>query len=144
MFRGNKRTHGILFFGLVLVIWQCFYVMDWRYTFHLINYSTKSEFFNRPSELEADNTSGRRLAELIKVDESQVISNKSDIKFKKILFWNEAYGSKNFIIGLGKDVFRKAGCPVWHCESSDDRRNVSESISNSYIFILLKRLHHSW
>lgn len=42
---------------------------------------------------------------------------------KRLLFWNEAYGTKNFDIGLGKDVFRKAGCPVWQCESSDNRSN---------------------
>ena len=46
-----------------------------------------------------------------------------DLTVKRLLFWNEAYGTKNFDIGLGKDVFRKAGCPVWQCESSDDRTN---------------------
>lgn len=44
-----------------------------------------------------------------------------DFPRKRILFWNEAYGAKNYDIGLGRDVFRQAGCPVWQCETSDDR-----------------------
>ena len=40
-------------------------------------------------------------------------------KYKKILFWNEAYGGKTYDIGIGSDVFHQAGCPVWkHSEKT--------------------------
>jgi alpha-1,3-fucosyltransferase len=29
-------------------------------------------------------------------------------------------------VGIGKDALRKSGCPVWQCETSDDRHNVEE------------------
>lgn len=38
----------------------------------------------------------------------------------------QAYGSKNYGVGFGSDALRKAGCPVWQCETSDDRRDVDE------------------
>jgi len=47
--------------------------------------------------------------------------NEDNIPRKKILFWNDAYGGKTFDIGLGKNVFREAGCPVWQCETTDNR-----------------------
>lgn len=45
---------------------------------------------------------------------------------KKILFWNEAYGSKSYDIGIGSDVFRKAGCRTWQCETTDNRDGVDQ------------------
>lgn len=48
------------------------------------------------------------------------------VDVKKILFWNEAYGSKNYEIGIGSDVFQKAGCPTWQCETTDIRDNVEQ------------------
>ena len=34
------------------------------------------------------------------------------------------YGSENFDIGYGRDAFRRLGCPVWQCETSDNRTDV--------------------
>ncbi|KAF2360504.1 Fucosyltransferase N-terminal [Trinorchestia longiramus] len=34
---------------------------------------------------------------------------------KKILYWNEFYGSKDFDFGIGQEPFRSAGCPVSSC-----------------------------
>ena len=49
-----------------------------------------------------------------------------DPLFKKILFWNEAYGSKNYGVGHGHDALRKYGCPVWQCETTDNRSSAHE------------------
>lgn len=40
---------------------------------------------------------------------------------KKILFWTKdnENGREYVIGGLGRDAFRKAGCPVWQCENHD-------------------------
>ncbi len=48
------------------------------------------------------------------------ISSKS-ISMKKILFWTKdnENGREYVIGGLGRDAFRKAGCPVWQCENHD-------------------------
>lgn len=51
-------------------------------------------------------------------------------RYKKILYWNSAIslplGSKNnnFGLGVGRDRFKSAGCPVWQCETSEDRSNL--------------------
>jgi len=39
---------------------------------------------------------------------------------KKILFWTkDNENSREYAVGLGRDAFRKAGCPVWQCENHD-------------------------
>lgn len=38
----------------------------------------------------------------------------------------QAYGSKDYGVGLGPDALRKSGCPVWQCETSDDRRGAED------------------
>ena len=53
---------------------------------------------------------------------------------KKILFWNEAYGAKTYDIGLGKDVFRRAGCPVWSCETTDNRSSLPVGSFDAIVF----------
>ena len=57
-----------------------------------------------------------------------------DKQFKKILFWNEAYGGKTYDIGLGRDVFRQAGCPVWQCSSTDDRKASQHEEFDAVVF----------
>ncbi|XP_046448573.1 alpha-(1,3)-fucosyltransferase C-like [Daphnia pulex] len=49
-----------------------------------------------------------------------------DTPFKRILFWNGVYGSKDYGIGIGRDAMKKSGCPVWQCETSDNRSDVME------------------
>jgi len=49
--------------------------------------------------------------------------------YKKILFWNWSgtmpvgRENSNFGVGVGRDRFKKAGCPVWQCETSENRDN---------------------
>lgn len=50
--------------------------------------------------------------------------------YKKILYWNSALtlplsrSNSNFGLGVGRDVYERAGCPVWQCETSEDRTNL--------------------
>ena len=52
--------------------------------------------------------------------------------YKKILYWNKAdtlplgRENSNFGLGVGSDRFKSAGCPVWQCETSEDRSNLLE------------------
>ena len=52
--------------------------------------------------------------------------------FKKILYWNSAETlpfsrkNNNFGFGIGRDRYKSAGCPVWQCETSEDRTNLSQ------------------
>jgi len=51
-------------------------------------------------------------------------------RYKKILYWNSArslpLGSENnnFGLGIGRDRYKSAGCPVWQCETSENRSNL--------------------
>ena len=38
-----------------------------------------------------------------------------------ILFWNEAYGSKEYDLGFGREPFYKARCPETRCFATADR-----------------------
>ncbi|XP_057371281.1 alpha-(1,3)-fucosyltransferase C-like [Daphnia carinata] len=40
---------------------------------------------------------------------------------KSILFWNEAYGSKDYGIGFGQQGFRQLNCPITECYTTDNR-----------------------
>ena len=42
-------------------------------------------------------------------------------KIKRILFWNEAYGSKDYGIGFGKEGFQQLSCPITNCFTTDNR-----------------------
>ncbi len=50
--------------------------------------------------------------------------------YKKILYWNRCFTPtafpENFGLGTGRDVYKKAGCPVWQCETSSDRNNLTD------------------
>lgn len=68
----------------------------------------------------------------------QIMSKQYDVPFgvydgapfKKILYWDKTYSvlfnNENYGLGVGRDVYRKAGCPVWQCETSEDRSNLSQ------------------
>ncbi len=74
-----------------------------------------------------------------------------DPTFKRVLFWNDVrhfqlsmftfkfsddtnktrcgfqyWGIPDFRLGIGRDAFRKWGCPVWQCETSTNRTNVHD------------------
>ncbi|XP_018019649.1 alpha-(1,3)-fucosyltransferase C isoform X2 [Hyalella azteca] len=42
--------------------------------------------------------------------------------FKKILYWNDAYGAEDFWFGLGQEPFIEAGCRVTECYATHDRQ----------------------
>jgi len=52
--------------------------------------------------------------------------------YKKILYWNRSYtlptfkNNSNFGVGVGRDRYKLAGCPVWQCETSENRTDVLE------------------
>lgn len=52
--------------------------------------------------------------------------------YKKILYWNRGLTASskrdnyNFGVGVGKDRFRLAGCPVWQCETSENRSDFQQ------------------
>jgi alpha-1,3-fucosyltransferase len=43
-----------------------------------------------------------------------------------MFFFIQYWGIPDFRFGLGRDVFRKWGCPVWQCDISTNRSNVEE------------------
>lgn len=44
----------------------------------------------------------------------------SSIKTKMILFWTvDNENGREYFVGLGRNAFKKAGCPVWQCENHD-------------------------
>jgi len=62
--------------------------------------------------------------------QSNVHQDQSGSNYKKILYWTQ-YGfvsafPEPFGLGVGRDVYKRAGCPVWQCETSQDRSNLSQ------------------
>ena len=47
--------------------------------------------------------------------------NASESELKYILFWNEAYGTKEYDIGFGRQPFYDNLCPETRCFATDDR-----------------------
>lgn len=52
-----------------------------------------------------------------------------NIPYKKILFWNDAVTlgdreNRNFGVGVGRDRYKVAGCPVWQCETAQWNSNT--------------------
>lgn len=51
------------------------------------------------------------------------------VPYKKILYWNQfisLHDNQQFGMGVGRNVYRDAGCPVWQCETSQDRTNLHD------------------
>lgn len=67
------------------------------------------------------------------INQRQQQSDLSHQLFRKILFWDEAYGGY-YDIGGGRDVFHKAGCPVWQCSSTDDRQAFKHKEFDAIVF----------
>ena len=51
----------------------------------------------------------------------------SGSKLKRILYWNDYYGSKNFGFCCGRGPYLKNNCPNSHCYTSKDRREDLET-----------------
>ena len=66
--------------------------------------------------------------QLSKTEQASPKISEKKVKMKKILFWTrDNENSRNYGgIGLGKDGFRRAGCPVWQCESYDSEMEELE------------------
>jgi len=47
--------------------------------------------------------------------------NSTDSEIKYILFWNEAYGSKEYDLGFGRQPFYDNKCPETRCLATDNR-----------------------
>lgn len=67
----------------------------------------------------------------------QLMAKQYDVKrglykrrpYKKILYWNSfktLHNNNEFGMGIGRDGYRLAGCPVWQCETSQDRSNLMQ------------------
>lgn len=53
--------------------------------------------------------------------DAPVTSSHESDSFKKILFWNDAYGDPGFFFGQGHEPFVRAGCPVNSCYATHNR-----------------------
>ncbi|XP_069169703.1 uncharacterized protein [Procambarus clarkii] len=49
------------------------------------------------------------------------LGNTDNPPLKKILFWNEVWGKRNFYFGFGREPFVRAGCRVSTCTTTADR-----------------------
>ncbi|XP_066953050.1 alpha-(1,3)-fucosyltransferase C-like [Macrobrachium rosenbergii] len=88
---------------------------------------------------------------------------RSNTPLKKILFWNDVYGYKNFYFGFGHEAFVKAKCRVstcfttanrnlfppeeadaliWHLRSEDKSFPPKRSPHTRYVFWLLESAMH--
>ena len=65
----------------------------------------------------------------------RIMSNQYDVQygkfegvpFKKILYWNtfpSLHNYEEYGMGIGRDGYRQAGCPVWQCETSNNRTDL--------------------
>lgn len=65
-------------------------------------------------------------------------------RYKKILLWNDAWtlgsrSNKNFGMGVGRNRYELADCPVYQCETSDDRTDITQ-----YDAILFNQRWWNW
>ena len=148
------RRYGIwILFSFLLAVWQCYYI-NWTQAFkimHSLHIASADKESHRPTIAtglkESDRTDGILKVtgdtgsnkdivpvelehyELMTQYEREALTSSEQVPYKpykKILFWNEAYGNKNYGVGIGADALKKAGCPVWQCETSDNRTAVEE------------------
>ena len=57
----------------------------------------------------------------LKVSKDRHNTTRAD-HLKYILFWNEAYGSKEYDIGFGRDGFVNSVCPETRCYTTANRQ----------------------
>ena len=55
---------------------------------------------------------------------------------KRILFWNDAYGSKDYGIGFGDAAFRELNCPIHKCYTTDNRTLIATEEFDAIVFHL--------
>ena len=59
-----------------------------------------------------------------------------NLTVKRILFWNEAYGSKDYGIGFGDGGFTELNCPIARCWTTDDRNSMAMEDFDAIVFHL--------
>jgi hypothetical protein len=88
-------------------------------------------------ELFEENNFGNNLNVLLKVNRQQ---NALESEMRYILHWNEAYGDKQFVFGLGREPFYQHRCPETRCVTTEDRKvgrnyTVKSALPNPTFFI---------
>ncbi|XP_069171367.1 alpha-(1,3)-fucosyltransferase C isoform X2 [Procambarus clarkii] len=82
-----------------------------------------------------DNLTGEILMPLDFIDEPEFnLKNNSNPPLKKILMWNEFYGMKHLEIGLGREPFVRAGCPINTCWFTANKTLFDSSELDALIF----------
>ncbi|XP_057368597.1 alpha-(1,3)-fucosyltransferase C-like [Daphnia carinata] len=114
MLKGKRKIAFLIVMGFSFFVWQ-FYLQQ----------STKSviEFPQHPTTKEL--TTAERYQLLDKYMAETLVEENPP--FKRIVFWNEAYGNKEYGVGFGREALRKHGCPVWQCETTDNRTDAHTS-----------------
>merc|ERR1712156_226473 len=70
-----------------------------------------------PEEIEANNFGPNVGLQVVR--DRQRNASKNELKY--ILFWNEAYGSKEYDLGFGREPFYNARCPETRCFTTANR-----------------------
>ena len=122
--KSNKKcAAGLTLLGLaaytVLVIWI--------YRHFFLNYLSKNDKNDALNQTELS---------IPEIELYEIMAKQYDVPngtcqgvpYKKILYWNEGVTLSDFYYGVGvdKDAFKKVGCPVWQCETSLDKTNLSQ------------------
>ncbi|KZS14617.1 putative Alpha--fucosyltransferase C [Daphnia magna] len=110
----NRKIVCLILMGFLLVVLQ-FYLQQ--------STDPATEFTRHPSALQS--STSERYPLLKKFTTENLVEKNPP--FKRIVFWNEAYGSKEYGVGFGRDALRKFGCPVWQCETTDNRTDILTS-----------------
>ena len=120
--------------GIWYVIGAVFLVVIWVYIDLLYALPNKT-FRSYLWELKVRNIVDVEPYQII-MKSDQVPLLEGNVTFKRILFWNEAYGNKRFGIGSGADVLQQAGCRVWQCETTESRDLMAVNEFDAIVFHL--------
>jgi hypothetical protein len=84
-----------------------------------VDYIYQASMMLPAEELFEENNFGNNLNVLLKVNRQQ---NALESEMRYILHWNEAYGDKQFVFGLGREPFYQYRCPETRCVTTEDRK----------------------
>lgn len=128
LFRHRFGILTILFYFMSLAV-----VSKWHYYHHDNNeIYTVHHHYHRGHSLNESLTERHQEGS---VELYQLMSKQYDLQhgiyegrpYKKILYWNSfrsLHDNQEFGMGVGRDGYRLAGCPVWQCETSQDRSDL--------------------
>lgn len=119
----SKRNKQIIFVILFLAIVV------------IVNISVINQYFLQNFVLNEQQQQTTRNVTKQDVDLYQIMREQYDVQhgkfegapYKRILYWNSyatLHDYEQFGMGVGRDGYRKAGCPVWQCETSQDRSDL--------------------